>query len=164
MSRQRTRHAGRSTLRTVSIAVVIPRFAITSGCGGDDQASASPTDTLSRSSWIEEVNARCVEHNGALGDIIGPLFASGPPSPDDAQTALDDIVARTRDITAEIDALAEPSALTIHVSALVAALDAGSDRAEELGGEAFFATDEDPYQQAADIAGELGLDACDTED
>jgi hypothetical protein len=148
----------------VSIALIVAGLSVTSGCGDDDPASASPTDTLSRSSWIEEVNARCVEHNAALGDIIGPLFASGPPSPDDAQAALDDIVARTRGITAEIDALPEPSALTIHVSALVAALDAGSDRAEELGGEMFFATEEDPYRQAGDIAGELGLDACDTED
>jgi len=57
----------------------------------------------------------------------------------------------------------EPSALTIHVEALVAALDAGSDQAEQLGGPACFASSVDPYRPAQDIAGELGFTDCDTE-
>jgi hypothetical protein len=104
------------------------------------------------------------DHNTALGEIIGPLFAEGPPADDAAQAVLDEIVQRTRVITDEIDALAEPSALTIHVATLVSALDAGSDQAEAMGGPSFFANkDVDPFRPAADIAGDLGLDACDTE-
>ena len=118
---------------------------------------------MSRDEWVTEVNALCRAHNEALGGIIGPLFAAGPPSAPDAQSALDEIVRRTRAITAEIDALPEPSTLTIHVSALVASLDAGSDEAEALGGPDFFSSDVDPFGRAGDIAVELGLDACDEE-
>ena len=119
--------------------------------------------TLSRDGWITTVNDICVHHNEALGAIIGPLFAGGPPAAEDAQAALDEIVRRTRAVTDEIDALAEPSSLTVHVAALVSALDAGSDQAEAMGGPAFFASEVDPFRPAGDIAGELGLDACDTE-
>ena len=123
-----------------------------------------PATTLSRDGWITTVNDLCVHHNEALGAIIGPLFAKGPPAADDAQSALDEIVRRTRAVSDQVDALAEPSSLTVHVAALVSALDAGSDQAEAMGGPAFFASDVDPYRPAGDIAGELGLDACDTED
>lgn len=63
-----------------------------------------------------------------------------------------------------IDGLAQPSALTIHVATLVSALDAGSDQAEARGGPAFFADHAfHPFRPAADIAGDLGLEVCDTE-
>jgi hypothetical protein len=133
-------------------------------CGdGDASADNAPDTTLSREDWIATVNDLCVAHNDALAVVIGPLFAEGPPSDADAQAALDEIVQRTRAVTDEIESLPEPSALTIHVAALVSALDAGSDQVEALGGPAYFASNVDPYRRAADIAGELGLDACDTE-
>jgi hypothetical protein len=149
----------RTALAVAAMAAAL--CATTAGCG-DDDAEVS-TDTISEVAWTDQVNELCTAHNDALGAIIGPLFAAGPPAPDDAQTALDEIVERTRRVTGDIDALAEPSALTIHVAALVAALDAGSDRAEALGGPGFFSSSEDPFRRAADIAGELGLAACDTE-
>jgi hypothetical protein len=162
MSMKRTATPRRRISFAAVTAVVLTALATSNACSDDDDAAAA-SETLHRSTWISEVNARCAAHNAALGEIIGPLFASGPPNAHDAQAALDDIVARTRQVTADIDALAEPSALTIHVETLVRALDSGSDRAEELGGEAFFATDEDPFRRAGDIASELGLVACDTE-
>jgi len=144
------------------MAVLTAPVGFLTGCS--DDAGAEPPTTISRDTWIETVNGICVEHNNALADVIGPLFAEGPPSDERAQAALDEIVQRTRAVTDEIDNLREPSALTIHVAAMVAALDAGSDQAEALGGPAFFAAKQfDPFRPAAEIAGELGLEACDTE-
>lgn len=144
------------------LAMLAAPFGLLTGCS-DDANAESPT-TLSRDTWIDTVNEICVDHNDALANVIGPLFVDGPPSDERAQAALDEIVQRTRAVTDRIDELAEPSALTIHVATLLAALDAGSDEAESLGGPAFFAaTHVDPFRPAADIAGDLGLEACDTE-
>lgn len=157
----------RRTTRAAATVGVLTALGTLAACGGDGEADVSlpnVPDTLSRSTWISEVNEVCTAHNNAIGAIIGPLFAAGSPAPDDARAALDEIVERTRQVTTDIADLPEPSALTVHIDALVAALDAGSDRAEELGGAAFFASEEDPYRRAGDIAGELGLDACDTQD
>lgn len=152
-------------IRSIAILTLLAPLALVAACGEDDEAKASETDTtLARAEWTSTVNDLCTRHNEAIGAIIGPLFAEGPPADGDAQAALDEIVQRTRAITDEIDSLEEPSALTVHVAALVSALDAGSDQAEAVGGPAFFADRAfDPFRPAADIAGELGLDACDTE-
>lgn len=156
--------------RTAALLSIAVPLTLLAACGDDDNAiqtdnvtEAAPDARLSRASWISTVNEMCTEHNDALAQVIGPLFAAGPPTDEAAQAAADEIIRRTRSVTGQIDALNEPSSLTIHVAALVAALDAGSDEVEALGGPAFFATNRDPYRHAADIAGELGLDACDTE-
>lgn len=152
--------------RTAAVLTLSAPLVFLAACGRDATSSdtSSNDPTLTRTGWIGAVNELCVDHNEALGRIIGPLFAEGPPADGDAQVALDQIVRRTRAIADKIDALAEPSSLTVHVAALVSALDAGSDQAETMGGPAFFANKEvDPFRPAADIAGDLGLDACDTE-
>jgi hypothetical protein len=157
-------HPMHRVTRAAALLALITPVGLLAACD-DSDSDAGPDTTLSREDWFETVNDLCTDHNEALGTIIGPLFAEGPPADDAAQAALDEIVRRTRSITAKIDALPEPSALTIHVAALVSSLNAGSDQAETMGGPAFFAAHEvDPFRPAADIAGELGLEACDTED
>lgn len=147
--------------RLASLSVVVALAVLGSACGDDDgTAPALAPDTLPRTDFVEQANALCAKSDAHVGQVISTLFAADRPAPADMQTALDDIVATTRTLAEDIDALPEPSAMSGEVTALVTALDAATDEAEAQGGPAFFADNADPWAAPAAIAGDLGLHAC----
>lgn len=140
---------------TISIAVLVAVGAALSACGGDAKAG-----TLTTAEFVNQANALCATEGQAIGEVVGPLFASGAPSADAQQAALDQIVSLSRDLAKDIDALAEPSSLTDDVGRLIADLDDGTDAAAAQTGAEFFASDADPWADAAAKASAMGLDAC----
>jgi hypothetical protein len=124
---------------------------------GSDQADS---DTLTAPAFKEQVNALCVTEGQQIGEIIGPLFAGGEPTPDQSQAALDQVVALSRDLADGISALAPPSSLAGDVDQLVVALDTATDEAAKQSGAEFFASEDDPWAAAGAMARDLGLDAC----
>jgi hypothetical protein len=69
------------------------------------------------------------------------------------------IVATSRTTHDDIAALDAPSDLSDDVDAMLTSFDAATDEAEPQG-LAFFDTDDDPWADAGQRAGALGLDAC----
>ena len=118
------------------------------------------TPTLSDADFITQVNALCSAEGQAIDALIGPLFATGQPTPDSMQEALDSIVQLSRTLALDIDALAEPSDLSNHVAALVRALAAGTDEAASRTGQEFFAANDNPWAAATALADEYGFAAC----
>ena len=116
--------------------------------------------TLSDADFITQVNALCSAEGQAIDALIGPLFATGQPTPDSMQEALDSIVQLSRTLALDIDALAEPSDLSNHVAALVRALAAGTDEAASRTGQEFFAANDNPWAAATALADEYGFAAC----
>lgn len=149
------------TIRPLVAAAILAAGTVLAACGGDDEATA---DTLTAAEFIEQANALCTTESQAIGEVIGPLFSGGAPSPEDQQAALDKVVALSRGLATDIGALAEPSSLTADVDALVHNLDSGTDEAAEQTGADFFGSDDDPWAEATVLAKDLGLDACGPED
>jgi len=116
--------------------------------------------TLTSAEFTKQANALCAKESGAIGGVMGPLFASGEPTPAAKQDALDQVVALSRDLSEKIDALAEPSELSEKVNALVAAQNKATDSAEAQGGDKFFSSEDDPWAATGALATDLGLDAC----
>ena len=115
---------------------------------------------LSETDFIDQANGICAEHNEAIGGIIGPLFASAEPTPDAMQEALDGVVALSRQLAVDIDALAEPPELSDKVTAVLDALNEGTDEAASQTGPEFFTSEDDPWAEAATLGDEIGLTAC----
>jgi hypothetical protein len=109
--------------------------------------------------FIEQVNALCVDQQKAIGGLIGPLV-SGEPTHEARQEVLDGVVQLSRQLADDIDTLTAPPDLSDEVTALVDALDAGTDEAASQTGVQFFGGEDDPWAKAAALAGEYGLTAC----
>jgi hypothetical protein len=154
-------HPGRGNRRSVVVATmkriqitmlaaVVPLAAL-AGCGSDD-------DHLTTQEFQAQANAICADANATIGETLGPIFG-GEPTPEQLQQALDTIVATSRTTHDDIAALDAPSDVSDDVDAMLASFDAGTDEAESLG-LAFFDTEDDPWADAGQQAGALGLDAC----
>jgi hypothetical protein len=131
------------------LAAVVPLAAL-AACGGDDH--------LTTQEFRTQANAICTDANATIGETLGPIFG-GEPTPEQPQEALATIVATSRTTHDDVAALDPPSDLSDGVDAMLASFDAGTDQAESLG-LAFFDTDDDPWADAGQQAGALGLDAC----
>ena len=153
-------HPGRVNRRSIVVATmkrihitmltaVLPVAAL-AACGGDDHLTTQEFQT--------QANAICADANATIGETLGPIFG-GEPTPEQLQEALDAIVATSRTTHDDIAALDAPSDLRDDVDAMLASFDAGTDEAESLG-LAFFDTEDDPWADAGQQAGALGLDAC----
>jgi hypothetical protein len=155
-------------IKRLSAVALAATVTLLSACddGGNDAAAADrdtadgPARVLSESDFIDQVNGICIEHNEAIGGIIGPLFASAEPTPDAMQEALDGVVALSRQLAVDIDALAEPAELSDEVTTILDALNEGTDEAASHTGPEFFATEDDPWAEAAALGNEIGLTAC----
>ncbi len=151
-----SRQAFRAAVLSMVVSVIL------SACGGDagtgtiTHTEGAPTD----SEFIDQVNGLCAQEAAAIGQTIGPLFGGDEPSPEDMQAALDEVVALSRGLADDIDALAIPPALAEDVDALVAALNDGTDQAAAQTGVEFFGSDDDPWSTASAMAADLGLSAC----
>lgn len=151
------------------VAIVVAASTPLTACS-DDDTDAAKTDTtavdttavatLTETEFVEQGNALCVEQAQAVGEVMGPLFSAGPPSPEDEQAALDQVVTLSRGLAGDLDALNEPSALADDVEALISELEAGTDAAAAQTGAEFFASEDDPWADAGAMAQDLGLDAC----
>src|SRR4051794_4421355 len=84
---RRARRTERRTLRDrLAVVALVVSALFLAACGAGEGPSAAQTaststtvattsTTLSRDGWIAQVNALCTQHNDALGQVIGPLFA-----------------------------------------------------------------------------------------
>lgn len=167
-------HPIRRSIPIVFVAAVTLGSA--AGCSSDSGSSASSDTTrapstspvasgttgsqLTETEFRTQANALCASEGQKVGQVVGPLFAGGQPTADQQQEALDQIVALSRDLSADLDALAEPDALTKDVDALITSLDAGTDAAAAQTGAEYFSSDEDPWSDASDKARAMGLDGC----
>jgi len=143
------------TYRAIPAAAIIVAATALSACGDDANA-----ETLTAAEFHDQANALCAAQGLAIRGVIGPLFGNGEPTPEDMQTALDEIVALSRGLAHDIDALAAPNSIGPDVHELVTALEAGTDAAAAQTGIEFFGADDDPWADATSTAHNLGLDAC----
>jgi hypothetical protein len=148
---------GRSALVTTMnriqitmLTAVVPLAAL-AACGSDD-------DHLTKQEFQTQANAVCADANATIGETLGPIFA-GEPTPEQLQEALDTIVATSRTTHDDIAALDAPPDLSDDVDTMLTSFDAATDEAESQG-LAFFETEGDPWADAGQQAGALGLDAC----
>jgi hypothetical protein len=146
--------------------LVVATTALLGACDDDadddvaGETTVAEADLLDDATFVEQADALCVANNDAIGGVLGPLFGDGEPTPDAMDDALAQIVAQSRGLADDLDALAAPEAISDDVDAMVAALEAGTDEAEAQSGPEFFGTDDDPWAAAGAIAADLGLDAC----
>jgi hypothetical protein len=152
-------------LSAVALAAAITVLAACDDDGNDTDAATGdaadpPAATLSEAEFVEAATGICVEHNEKIGAIVGQLFASPEPTPDAMQEALDGIVGLSRQLAVDLGALAEPAELSSRVTAVIDALNQGTDVAASQTGPEFFGTEDDPWAEAAALGDELGLTEC----
>lgn len=132
------------------LAAILPLVAL-SACGSDDQH-------LTRQEFEDQANSICADANATVGEALGPIFA-GDPTPEQLQESLDTIIATSRTVHDDIASLDPPSDISDDVDAMLASFDAGTDEAESQG-LGFFDNEGDPWADAGQQAGDLGLDTC----
>jgi hypothetical protein len=126
---------------------------VSASCGDDES-------TLSKAQFIERANALCAEANATVGRIVGEVFGSSSPDPNDLQQAFEELIAASRQLHTELAALRPPADMSSEVRDMLAAFAAANDAAQAQGSPAFWESEEDLWATANATAAELGLDAC----
>jgi len=121
-------------------------------------APAASSDELSEAEWREQANAICAETAPAIGEAFGAMDPTSP-TPDQIENVVSTLVSVNRDTEARIDALAEPTALTDQVKALLDANEQATAAIEQQGPAALDTVDQ-LFAPVNELATELGLDAC----
>ena len=121
-------------------------------------AQAGSSDELSEAEWREQANAICAETAPAIGEAFGAMDPTSP-TPDQIENVVSTLVSVNRDTEARIDALAEPTALTDQVKALLDANEQATAAIEQQGPAALDTVDQ-LFAPVNELATELGLDAC----
>jgi|KBSMisStaDraftv2_1062788.scaffolds.fasta_scaffold1342892_1 hypothetical protein len=121
-------------------------------------APAASSAELSEAEWREQANAICAETAPAIGEAFGAMDPTSP-TPDQIENVVSTLVSVNRDTEARIDALAEPTALTDQVKALLDANEQATAAIEQQGPAALDTVDQ-LFAPVNELATELGLDAC----
>lgn len=117
-------------------------------------------ERLTEEEFVTQANDACEEGNQAIADAADEISASGAQPTDDQ---LEDFVGMiVTAIQGQIDAIAAlnpPEDLESDVDAMIAELQSSLDELEGQGAAAL-QSQENPFAQANEMAGDLGLTVC----
>ena len=117
-------------------------------------------ERLTEEEFVSAANEACTEGNEEIQAAADEIGSSGQqPTEDQLEGFVDSIVDAIQGQIDDIDELNPPEDMEEDVDALVAELQSSLDALEEQGAEAL-RSEENPFTDANEIAGDLGLTVC----
>ena len=157
-----------STFRTRTAALTLVSIALAAGvsaCGSDDQALAvgeSAINTVPKDTFVKEGNALCAANTAAVGAAFQQM--SQPPTPEELDAAFANLVKESYKIEGDLFTLGAPEGQEQEFVDLVVGMHQVTTSVDEQGQEAFFATDDDPFQAMTQtLVDDFGLTSCQPE-
>ncbi len=117
-------------------------------------------DRLTEEEFVTQANDTCKEGNEAIAEAAAEIGASGEqPSADQLEDFIVIIVEAIQGQIDDIAALAPPEDMEQDVNALIDELQSSLDELEDQGAAAL-QSQENPFAESNEMAGDLGLDVC----
>lgn len=117
-------------------------------------------ERLTEEEFITQANDACEEGNQEIEDAASAIGGSGQqPSEEELEGFVDDIVTAIQGQIDEIDGLNPPEDMEADVDAMVSELQSAVDEVESQG-TAVLRSEDNPFADANEMAGELGLEVC----
>lgn len=134
------------------------------GCGGNDGTDAKPSETttsaapaISTADFTEQANAVCSSGNAEIQSAADAL--GDAPSQDEIEAfAADTLVPNIQGQHDDIEALGAPEGSEADVTAMLDSLQGGIDAVQ--ADPSLITSDTNPFGEANDLAGGLGLMEC----
>lgn len=147
----------RTALLPALLLLLGPAFV---ACGGDDESSAPApaAEALSKADFVAEANEICASGNGEILTALEE-FPDEPSDEELEQAAEEVLVPNLQQQHDDIAALGVPEGDEDAVQAILDALQSGIDAVEEDAA-TLLASDDDPFDEANDLAGSYGLEEC----
>ena len=148
-----TKHSS-STLRRLAPACIL-LLGAAAACGSDDDSK-----TLSEAEYRTKANAVCAAGEVQLGKVFEAIFPKLDTATEaERQAATDDLLVVIDKEIADLAALQPPDAISKDVDAMLAAVRTAESTVREQGA-GFWLDESDPFADANQRAGALGLEAC----
>jgi hypothetical protein len=138
------------------IAVCLTLVLLAAGCGGSSDSSA-----LTKQQFVQQANKICLEGSAKRGQIVNEATAklSGKKVTRAQQESLvEEVIEPYEEQTARLDELEAPAGDEEKVEAIVAAMEAASERVKASPETAL--TGDLPFKKANKLAEGYGLDKC----
>jgi hypothetical protein len=153
------------SVRTIAIAAGLAAvLGTTAACGDDEPAAAATSDsagipTISEAEFTKIGNQLC-EANGQTVAANFEKFSS-PPKPEEFQRAYDTMIKESYKIVGQFLALGAPEGKETEFYDILVEAQRVTETVEAGGSEAFFATEEDPWEDTvAVLVDDFGLTGC----
>jgi len=153
-----------TSLRTIAIAASLAAvLGTTAACGDDDKPTAAKESagipTIPEAEFAKVGNELC-EANGQAVAANFEKFSS-PPKPEEFQHAYDTMIKESYKIVGQFLALGAPEGKTAEFYDVLVEAQQVTEAVEAGGSEAFFATEEDPWEDTvAVLVDDFGLTGC----
>lgn len=117
-------------------------------------------ERLTEEEFVTAANEACTEGNETIQEAANEIGASGQqPTDDQLEGFVDEIVVAIQGQIDDISALRPPEDIEEDVDAMVDELQSSLDEVEDAGAEAL-QSQENPFADANEMAGDLGLTVC----
>jgi len=154
------------SVRTIAIAAGLAAvLGTTAACGDDDEPTTSKAKessaipTISEAEFTKVGNQLC-EANGQAVAANFEKFSS-PPKPEEFQQAYDTLIKESYKIVGQFLALGAPEGKETEFYDVLVEAQRVTEAVEADGSEAFFATEEDPWEDTvAVLVDDFGLTGC----
>jgi hypothetical protein len=154
-----------TSFRTIAIAAGLAAvLGTTAACGDDEPAAAAAKEsagipTISEAEFTRVGNELC-EANGQAVAANFERFSS-PPKPEEFQHAYDTMIKESYKIVGQFLALGAPEGKETAFYDILVEAQQVTEAVEADGSEAFFATEEDPWEDTvAVLVDDFGLTGC----
>ena len=147
-------------MKLKSVALLFAIAALVAGCGDDKESTesgGSDSPPLTKAEFLEQGNAVCAEGNEAIDAAAADLNQNSP------QQEIEAFASETLvpEVQKQIDGLSElspPEGDEAQVEAIIEAAQEANDQVEE--DPSLITSNEDPFNEANDLASEYGLTEC----
>lgn len=143
------------TATLVLVACTLVLAGAVAACAAPDEG-AGP---LTREEYLLQGNAVCAAGNARIAAAM-PVGLSGPPTGPEAQAVYDTVVTEVTTMIGGLKGLTPPTELQADVTNMLTEADAALVTIKADGQEAFFASEEDAFAKANEIANKIGLTVC----
>jgi hypothetical protein len=152
-------------MRRIVGALFIAAAVVTfSGCGDDDD-DAGGGERLGQAEFVEQANAICAAGNEQMDAAFEGFPAEAQSDPDAIKSFFDDeLVPVIRQQLDELRELSPPEDVEADFGEMLDKADEALASTADLSGEEIAEATDDPFAEVNAMAGEMGLDDCDTSD